>query len=227
MKIILVGDYDASVLAHQAIPRAIELSAQALETGAEPVWMHSAEVDLSAIASADALWCVPLSPYADAQAVITAIRFSRENDMPFLGTCAGYQHAVLEYARNVLGFEDADSAEDNPATTMPLIAALKCRLTNDAGRISLEQGSRLADIYQSGRAVETYHCGYGVNPEYLSVFCGREFRFCARDDDGEPRAFELAGNRFYFGTAYQPERSSLQQAAHPLITAFMSAALES
>ncbi len=225
MKVALVGDYDASVVAHQAIPGALTISALALATSVEPIWIHSSEVDLAAMAAVDALWCVPLSPYTDPEAVITAIRYARENDIPFLGTCAGFQHAVLEYARNVLGFEDADSIEDNAQTSMPLIAALGCRLTDAADTIFLDHGSNLARIYQTERIVEEFNCGFGVNPDYQSIFANSEFKFCARDQQGDPRAFELSSNRFFTGTAWQPERSSLQQITHPLITAFLMAAL--
>lgn len=227
MKIALVGDYDAAVLAHQAIPEAIAISARALATTVEPVWIHSSEVDIQAIAEVDALWCVPFSPYANPEAVIKVIRYARVHDMPFLGTCAGYQHAVLEYARNLLGFEDADSSEDNPETSLPLISALACRLSDQTDTIRLDRGSRIAEIYQTDRIVEEYHCGYGVNPDYLPLFANSELKFCARDDNGDPRAFELNANRFFFGTAYQPERSSLHQFTHPLITAFVMASLDS
>lgn len=225
MKIALVGDYDATVLAHQAIPGAIERSARVLATTVEPIWIHSSEVDIQTIATADALWCVPLSPYTNPEAVITVIRYAREHDMPFLGTCAGYQHAVLEYARNVLGFENADSSEDNPETSMPLISALACRLADQTDTIYLDRGSRLAEIYQTNRIAEDYHCGYGVNPDYLSLFANSEFKFSARDNNGDPRAFELSTSRFFFGTAYQPERSSLHNIIHPLITAFLMESL--
>jgi len=225
MKIALVGDYDATVLAHQAIPGAIERSARALATTVEPIWIHSSEVDIQTIATVDALWCVPFSPYANPEAVITVIRYAREHDMPFLGTCAGYQHAVLEYARNVLGFENADSSEDNPETSMPLISALACRLADQADTIYLDRGSRIAEIYQTERIAEDYHCGYGVNPDYLSLFANSEFKFSACDNNGDPRAFELSANRFFFGTAYQPERSSLHNITHPLITAFLMESL--
>lgn len=223
MKVALVGDYDATVVAHQAIPDALEMSARALSINVEPVWIHSSEVDLATIATVDALWCVPLSPYADPDAVISAIRYARENDLPFLGTCAGFQHAVLEYARNVLGFGDADSIEDNPQTSMPLIEALGCRLSDQADSVILDRDSRLAKIYQCERVVEEYNCGFGVNPDYLSIFANSDFHFCAQDQNGEPRAFELDKRRFFFGTAWQPERSSLQRITHPLITAFLMA----
>ncbi len=225
MKIALVGDYDETVTAHQAIPQAIDLAARALTINAEPVWIRSRDVVPAALSEFDALWCVPLSPYENPLSVIAAIGYARENDIPFLGTCAGYQHAVLEYARNLLGFEQADSVEDNPATAMPLITALTCRLADKADTINIERDSRVSDIYQCGRVREEYNCGFGVNPDYLKIFAGSELKFCGHDDNGEPRICEIPRNRFFVGTAYQPERSAFDCRAHPLITSFLMAAL--
>jgi CTP synthase len=64
-----------------------------------------------ALAEYDAIWVVPGSPYRHPEGAFTAIRYARENSIPFLGTCGGFQHAVIEYARNVLGWQDAGHAE--------------------------------------------------------------------------------------------------------------------
>ena len=182
------------------------------------------EVEPGQLADFDALWCVPYSPYRKAAAVIAAIEYARENELPFLGTCAGCQHAVLEYARNALGLSEADSIEDNPETTMPLITALQCRLSDESGALNLAAGSRLERIYQNRRIVEEYNCGFGINRDYLPRFADSDLSFCAFDDDGDARAIELQGHPFFIGTAFQPERSALHGEAHPLICAFLIAA---
>lgn len=225
MKILLVGDYDKKVVAHQAIPQAIELSARLLAVKVEQVWIRTRELDPAVIPDCDAFWCVPFSPYEKPEAVIAAIRFVRENDIPFLGTCAGYQHAVIEYARNALGFESAESIEDNPATTMPVIAALGCRLYDESGVIKIVRESRAGEIYQADRIMEEYHCGFGVNPELVRIFDNSGLKFSGHDDNGEPRLCEIPDHRFFIGTAFQPERSALKPCVHPLITAFLRAAL--
>lgn len=225
MKVALIGDYDPEVTAHQAIPRALELAARGLETGIDTQWIHSASIDIPALADFDAVWCVPLSPYADGKAVIGAIEFARRQDLPFLGTCAGYQHAVLEYARHVLGLEDAESSEDHPHAERPVITALSCSLIDVAAPVAIDADSRLGRIYGVGQADETYHCRFGVNPQFLPMFAGSAFKFSCHDADGQPRAFELEGHRFFFGTAFQPERAALAEKNHPLIAAFLEAAL--
>src|SRR4051794_8102260 len=105
IKVLLIGDRSDSVLAHTAIPKALELAAATLHLPVEPVWLPTDCIHSPAdIASQDpdALWCVPGSPYANMNGALTAIRFAREQNLPFLGTCGGFQHALIEYARNVL-----------------------------------------------------------------------------------------------------------------------------
>jgi len=225
VNIALIGDYDAGVTAHRAIPLALELAARDLGVNCEPQWIHSTAIDRAALAGFDAIWCVPLSPYANGDAVIEAIEIARRRDIPFLGTCAGYQHALLEYARHELGIVDAASSEDDPATAEPVIHALSCSLIDVGEPVTIDADSRLAAIYGRQRAVETYHCRYGVNPRYLPRFAGSALRFNCRDEQGQPRAFEIDGQRFFFATAFQPERAALEHNNHPLISALLRAAL--
>lgn len=225
MKLALIGDYDPAVVAHQAAPLAAEYAAAALSITVDTSWIRSVEVATRALDDFDAVWFVPLSPYEDPAAMVAAIEFVRRNDIPFLGTCAGYQHAVLEYARNELGYAEAESIEDNPATKMALIGALSCRLADATDAINIQPDSQVGRIYRFERIIEEYNCGFGVNPEYLHIFEPGELRFCGFDDHGDPRIFELPGKRFYVGTAFQPERSAFQHLAHPLITEFLKAAL--
>jgi CTP synthase (UTP-ammonia lyase) len=169
---------------------------------------------------------VPASPYADMDAALAAIRMARESGRPFLGTCGGFQHALIEYVRNVLGLADADHAETNPEAERMVIAPLACSLVEKAGALRLCAGSRLREIYGADAAEEVYHCRYGLNPRYAGALFGNPatgLRVGATDDAGEVRAVELAGHPFFVATLFQPERSGLRGVAHPLITAFVAA----
>ena len=104
LRIALVGDYNAGITAHQAIPLAIDDAAAVLELLADYDWLASTEITSAEdLVGYDAIWVVPGSPYKNTEGALTAIRYARENSIPFLGTCGGFQHAILEYARNVLG----------------------------------------------------------------------------------------------------------------------------
>ncbi|CAG9000265.1 MAG: CTP synthase [Candidatus Celerinatantimonas neptuna] len=221
MKIALIGDFNEQVPAHQAILKALEL-AGCPDTGYQ--WIHTQDADLNTLASFSAFWCVPASPYADIDNVLTAIGYARTHDLPFLGTCGGYQHAVLEFARHALGYPQADNAEVNPDTSMPLVASLTCKLYDERHFIRLASGSLAQQIYGCDRIEEEYHCGFGVNPDYLSIFDGRELSFSGFDEDGDPRVLEIKSHCFFIGTAFQPERSAFSGKSHPLICRFVESA---
>lgn len=229
VRVALIGDYDPSVVAHQAIPPALALAGAAVGAAVEPVWMRTDSVadDVTPqLAGFDGVWCVPASPYASMDGALRAIHFARTGGRPFLGTCAGFQHAVIEYARSVLGLPDADHTETSPGAAVPLIAPLGCSLVEATGGIRFAEGGRLRAIYGRPDSVEGYHCSYGVNPRYASLFASGALRVTATDDAGEPRAVELDGHPFFIATLYQPERSSLRGETHPLVTAFVAAMAE-
>ena len=157
--------------------------------------------------------------------VLEAIRFCRETEVPFLGTCGGYQHAALEFARNVLGITDADNAEVNAESKVPLIAPLVCGRVEVTGEINLNADSKISTIYGATRVTEKYHCSYRVNPAYLPRFDDSVMVFSGFDDSDDPRVLELRGHQFFIGTAFQPERSALSGNSHRLVEVFLESAL--
>lgn len=128
-RIALIGDYSESVVAHCAIPIALKLAVNDLRADVSWEWLPARDLQPSAQALLEpyaAVWCVPGSPYQNTQGVIEAIRFARLQKRPFLGTCGGFQHALLEYAQAVWGI-DAAHAETNPEAEDPVIARLAAR----------------------------------------------------------------------------------------------------
>jgi CTP synthase (UTP-ammonia lyase) len=228
LSIGLIGDYNPSVPAHVAIPIALDLAAAAHGCAARPEWLPTEQLEgdvFERLSAFDALWCVPASPYASMEGALRGIRFAREQGRPFLGTCGGFQHALIEYARNVLGLRDADHAESNPDAALPLMVALECALVEATGTIVLEAGSRAAALYGQPEVVEAYHCRFGLNPRYEPLLAGGGMRIAGRDTSGEVRIVELAAHPFFVATLFQPERSAFQGRAHPLIVAYVAAAL--
>ena len=122
-----VGDRDANVPAHQAIPIALRLAADSLGVPLAFEWIATQTIeDSSSLHGFDGLWCVPASPYRSMDGALRANRFAREHSRAFLGTCGGFQHAIVEYARNALGWADAQHAETAPDAprAKPTLAAL-------------------------------------------------------------------------------------------------------
>jgi len=224
--IALIGDYNESVTAHQAIPPAIGLAAGALNIEVFYEWISTESVEVDRLAQFHAIWCVPASPYQHRDGVLNAIQFARRNNIPFLGTCGGYQHAVLEYARNVLGFDKAENAEEVADAEMPLISGLVCKLVDRSESIVVDADSLAGRLYQSEKVDEDYHCSFGINPDYQFIFDNTELHFTGKSEAGEPRILEIPQHRFFLGTAFQPERSSLKNQVHPLVVGFLQAAVE-
>ena len=225
-RIGLVGDYDAGVTAHQAIPRSLALAQAALGTPLEFRWLPTETIEGDAVlAPVDALWCVPASPYRSMAGALRAIRFARERRLPFLGTCGGFQHAVVEYARNVLGWADAEHAETAPDATRPVIAALACSLVEVRDKVQLRSGSRIAAAYGATEAAEGYHCRYGLNEAFREALVSGALRVTAEDAAGDIRALELQGHPFFVATLFQPERAALTGRLPPLVAAFARAAM--
>jgi CTP synthase (UTP-ammonia lyase) len=172
----------------------------------------------------DGLWCVPGSPYRSTDAALAMIRVARVEGIPFLGTCGGFQHALIEYARNVAGIAGAEHAESAPRAEVRVIEPLACSLVGTEGEIRPLAGTRLAAIYGRGRHRERYHCSYGLAPGFRHLLESGPLRECASDADGELRAVEMRGGRFWLATLYQPELSSPPGRPHPVLAAFVDAA---
>jgi CTP synthase (UTP-ammonia lyase) len=228
LRIALVGDHDPAVTAHRAIPLALAHAAAALGIDVSPGWLGTATLGggpTDALAAADGIWCAPNSPYASEAGALHAIRHARERGVPFLGTCAGFQHALLEYARAVWRLAGAAHAESDPGAAEAVVSPLACGLVEVAGELEFVPGSRLAEAYGATRARETYHCNYGLNPRYAGRLASGPLMATARDAAGEVRGIELAGHPFFVATLFQPERAGLAAMAPPLVTAFLAAAL--
>ena len=227
IKIGLIGDRDDSVVAHQAIPRALALAGQELDSIPDVQWLStdSLESGLSLI-DYHGLWCVPASPYVSMQGALSGIQFARENKRPFLGTCGGFQHAVIEYARSVLGWQDADHAETSAQASLLLMTPLQCPLVEVAESVSFVEGSQLFSAYQCDQSSEGYHCSFGLNHEFEEQLLQGELQVAARGQGGSIRALELESHPFFVTTLFQPERAALKDRTPPIVKAFLQACID-
>ncbi|PYS76830.1 MAG: hypothetical protein DMF67_08410 [Acidobacteria bacterium] len=227
LRVGLIGDYNPEVRAHVAIPKALDLAEGVTGCKSEATWVATARIggDVEEqLRPFDALWCVPASPYANMEGALSAIRFARERARPFLGTCGGFQHALIEYARDVLGLAGADHAESNPTAEVTLVTPLTCSLVGAQGTIRLKEGSRARSIYGRAEVVEQYHCNFGFNPRYRSLLESGDLKVTGVDTEGDVRVVELTSHPFFVATLFQPELSAFEALAHPLVCAFVRAA---
>ncbi|BAN49878.1 CTP synthase [Metapseudomonas resinovorans] len=226
LRIGLVGDRDDRVTAHRAIGHALELASRATGLALEATWLPTEKVAATNLDDFHGLWCVPNSPYRDPEGALSAIGHARRTTLPFLGTCGGFQHALLEYARNVLGWADAEHAENTPDAPRAVISPLPCALRETLERVHLLPGSRLAKAYGASEAFEGYFCGYGLNPVFREELTRGPLRVASVDGAGAVRGIELEGHPFFVATLFQPERAALIGRVPPLVQAFANACQE-
>jgi CTP synthase (UTP-ammonia lyase) len=229
LQIGVVGDRDESITAHRALPLALDLAARSIDRPIEHVWLATDGIASAGhLARFDALWCAPGSPYRNADGALLAIGHAREQRVPFLGTCGGFQHAVIEFARHVLGWDDADHAETAPDDGRRLvISPLTCSLVEASETLAAAPGSRLAQAYGAASFSEGYRCRYGLNPAFVdALVADGSLAVAATGHGGDVRALEAtpSAHPFFMLTLFQPEHAALTGRAPPLVVAFARAA---
>jgi CTP synthase (UTP-ammonia lyase) len=223
LNVAVIGELDAAFEPHLATNDALAHSAARLGVDVEVRWHATDEIgDLDA---ADALLCSPGSPYRSLSGALEALRHGRERGVPTLGTCGGFQHMVLEYARHVLGFEDAAHAEYDPDASLLFLMPLACSPAGKSLPIHLEPGTRAAELYGATEVVEQHYCSFGINPEHREALVEGGLRVAGVDEDGDYRVLELPGHPFYVATLFVPQMRSTPDEPHPLVTGFLEAAL--
>lgn len=227
VRLALIGEFDEGVLAHRAIERTLGLATAGGLPGLAWDWLRTDAVAAAgpeSLEAFDGIWCVPATPYASMDGALAAIRFARERGRPFLGTCGGFQHALVEYARAVLGWPTADHAETSANGGPLVVTPLSCALVETTAAVRLREGSRIRAICCTGQLREGYRCGYGLSPAYRERFERAGLDFGAEDEQGDVRALELPDHPFFVGTLFQPERAALEDRVHPVCAAFLGAA---
>ncbi|MCF3136001.1 CTP synthase C-terminal region-related (seleno)protein [Streptomyces olivochromogenes] len=224
--IALVGDRSPNVASHTRVPRLLDALAEHDRLVLDAYWIPSENaVAADAVRGFDAVWVLPGSPYRSEAGVLAAIRTAREEGIPFLGTCGGFQHALLEYARTVCGLTRVAHAENDPDAEDPLIEPLACSLVGHEAPVTLEPGSLAQSVIGSARTVERYFCAYGPS-RHLDTLRAHGLRFSGHDEEGRVRVAELPGHPFFLGTLFQPELSDEGSRPHPVIRALARAAVE-
>ncbi|NNM94676.1 MAG: CTP synthase [Bacteroidia bacterium] len=240
IRIALVGKYVELRDSYKSIAESFVHAGAANETQVDIEWIHSEDVNPETAGKLfQGIRGIVVAPGFGKRGIegkITAIKHARENNIPFLGICLGMQCAVIEFARNVLGFTDAHSTEVNPATTHPVIDLQEAqkRITRMGGTMRLgaypcvlKEGTRIHSIYKKTEVSERHRHRYEFNNEYLSVFEKAGMKATGlHPEAGLVEIVELKDHPWFIGVQFHPEYKSTVANPHPLFLDFVKAALE-
>jgi len=223
-RVILIGERDEGKRAHLGIEASFALYNRHARRDMRFEWVRSdALVKRAAdevLAGAGGIWCTPGSPYASTEGALRAIAHARVSRTPFIGTCGGFQHALMEYFATVLK-RSAVHQELEPGADSPLISRLSCSLVGAKGKVLAKPGSAYAALMGGLESEEDFNCNYGMAGEYETAFEGSEIEFVARDEAGRVRVFWHRQHPFFVGSLFQPERKAFSGRIHPLVNAFI------
>ena len=168
--------------------------------------------------------------------MILAGQYARENDTPYFGICLGMQTAAIEFARNVLGYADANSTEFAPDTKHPIIDLMPDQQGNlpkggtmrlGAYPCAIRPGTLMERVYGQSNISERHRHRYEFNNEYRQEFQDHGMRIAGTSPDERlVEAVEIPGKRFYIGVQFHPEFKSRPNKAHPLFREFIKASLD-
>jgi CTP synthase (UTP-ammonia lyase) len=242
VRIGILGDFNPEFRSHPATSESLQHAARQLNLEVQSEWIPTPSLTAPSaekiLESFDGLWASPGSPYKSFDGMLKGIEFARRCDWPFLGTCGGFQYALIEFSRNVLGIADADTAENNSGSKNIVIYPVACAVPNRLGdapklsgmvpEIRLRPGSYLQSFYGKDKEIvsEEFFCNFEVNPEYEWATMEAGFPVVARGANGEIRAIESPTHRFFIATLFQPQLSSTETNPHPVILAFVKAAAD-
>jgi CTP synthase len=199
--------------------------------------IHSEHIDENNIAQKleglDGILVAPGFGERGIEGKIAAVRYARENKLPFLGICLGMQMAVIEFARTVLGIKDANSLEMDPNTKNPVINLMEEQknITNKGGtmrlgswKCELKEGSMVSDIYNAKMITERHRHRYEYNNTYKEQLEAAGLKATGiNPETGLVEIIEIPSHPWFVGVQYHPEYKSTVASPHPLFVAFVKA----
>ncbi|MEE1756552.1 glutamine amidotransferase-related protein [Streptomyces sp. SP18CS02] len=226
-RIALVGDRRATVRSHARVPLLLDALAERDGLVLDASWVPTGDaVSPGAVEGFDAVWVLPGGPYRSEDGALAAIRTAREREIPFLGTCCGFRHALMEYARGVCGVSwraSGGPVPDAGADGSPAVP-LACAPVGREGPVLLAPGSLAESVIGTGSPVERFQCSYGPVGRHLETLRAHGLRFTGEDDGGQVRVAELPGHPFFLATMFQPESAGDGTRPHRMLRALAAAA---
>jgi CTP synthase len=237
VNIALVGKYVELHDAYMSVRESLHHAALATGVEVDISWVHSSELEKGrsweAVQSADGIVVPGGFGSRGTEGKIQACRYAREHKIPYFGLCLGMQLMVVEFSRNVLGYEDANSTEFDPSTSCPVIDLMPDqRSISDMGGTmrlglypcELQPGTHAAQAYPEPLVQERHRHRFELNNAYREALQSKGMCFSGISPDGRlVEIAELIDHPFMLGTQFHPEFLSRPNRPHPLFVAFLAA----
>ena len=234
VKVGLVGKYDLQD-AYKSIRESLHIAGIHDGKRVEMTFINSEKLDASnveeALSGMDGVVICPGFGSRGIEGKIVAVNYTRTHNIPTFGICLGMQMMVIEFARNVLGFQDAHSAEMDPETPHNVIDLMESQkaLSQLGGTMrlgaytcNLQEGSRVREIYGKDSVRERHRHRYEFNNAFLEQFEKAGMRCTGRNPENNlVEIVELPGSKWFIGTQFHPEYSSTVLVPHPLFLDFV------
>ena len=236
----MIGKYVELKDSYKSISEAFIHAGVSNETKVNIKWIHSDEITNSSIKNElkdiDGILVAPGFGSRGISGKIKAVEYARVNEIPFLGICLGMQCAVIEFARNVLGIEDAHSTEIAEKTASPVISMMEeqKKISDYGGTMrlgayncQLKPKSKMSEAYNTDKISERHRHRYEFNNEYLKKFEDNGMKATGLNPKtGLVEAFENTSHPWFVGVQFHPEYKSTVDEPHPLFVAFIKAVLK-
>jgi len=226
VRLAILGEYNPAFPPHKDVDATLAQVAAVTDIDLRPEWVSTEVIEREGtqyLASYHAVWISPGSPYKSLDGALAAIQYARQHELPLLGTCGGFQHVVLEFARNVMGIVDADHEETSPDAPRLVVTALTCSPAGQTMPVTIDGASRVATWYGGTTATERYYCNYGLNSEYEEAIEAAGLRIVGWDEGGEARIVEIPSHPFFIGALFVPRPGPSPRRPHPLVAALVEA----
>jgi len=241
VNILICGKYTQLHDSYVSILEALTHSGAQLGVKVNTDWIETTDLenkdfDLNQISQADGVIIPGGFGTRGAEGKIKVIQELREKNIPFLGLCYGLQLAVVEYARNICGLENANSIEVDPDTDHPVVYILPGQelINQKGGTLRLgafpaktKKGSMVSKLYKAGLVYERHRHRYEVNPLYHQLLQSNGMIFSGMSPDNKlVELIELPDHKFFIGTQAHPELKSRLERPSPLFTGFLKACVD-
>jgi CTP synthase len=240
IKVALVGKYVELPDAYKSINESFIHAGASNECEVNVTYVHSEYIDAENVAKKlegfDGVLVAPGFGPRGIEGKLEAIRYARENNIPFFGICLGMQSSVIEFARNVVGLTDAHSSEMNAFTPHPVIDLMEAQkeITDKGGTMRLgsydcviEKGSFAAKVYGKTKITERHRHRYEFNDAYKAQIEAAGMKITGTNPQtGLAEIVEIPAHKWFVGVQFHPELKSTVENPHPLFVAFIAAALK-